>query len=286
MGNQEDWKEIEKYIKEKDNQKIAEYGFDINKELENQIKRNNAPKTKRIKKAIKINFYVAIALIVIPLVVLLGMTLYFYYDSMQGRFFADAQETIEGHIGEKIKIKTKDVDDNENGVYTFIVKDKKEIEIHAIKKWGTVQHDAESQYFKYYFERWEDSEKEKFIVDEGYVDTSSYEDKTTNWLLDYNTYIEVNNYQEMIDATEAIIRFLQYMNKNINVDTYIRFNGIGILPNSFSPATYNQMRENAKLQYIQILKKNNLKHNDVPKDVYNKYSGEYEDAIFNIMSTK
>lgn len=90
----------------------------------------------------------------------------------------------------------------------------------------------------------------------------------------------------MIDATEAIIRFLQYMNKPVNVETYIRFNETDILPNSFSPATYNQIRENAKLQYIQILKKNNLKHNDVPRYIYHKYSGEYEDAILNIMSTK
>ena len=94
--------------------------------------------------------------------------------------------------------------------------------------------------------------KYKFISNEVYEDSSYGIITKKNWRLTFYTYIEVNNYEEMLEATEDIIRLLEFIgNRKIFVASYIKVGNEFIIPVG---ETNEEVRENFKMQYEDAIK--------------------------------
>ena len=76
-----------------------------------------------------------------------------------------------------------------------------------------------------------------------------------NGQFNYYTYIEVNNYEEMLQATEDIINFIEYMgNRSMIVRSYIKVNNSFIIPHGTQNESNEEIRESAKWQYNSLVK--------------------------------
>lgn len=120
-------------------------------------------------------------------------------------------------------------------------------------------NDFDDRIYKYFWEKWENPNKNNFIVSEKYEDYKYNLFSKKDWILKYETYIEVNNYAEMLDAVETIIKFKETMGhySSIIVHSYIKIGDYTILPNNASSQTNDEIRKSAKIQYNEIMKNNN-----------------------------
>lgn len=78
--------------------------------------------------------------------------------------------------------------------------------------------------------------------------------KKKNWILEFRTYINVNNESEIQEATDAIIRLIDYLpNKNIIPLCYIRYKNHLILPKPSSGVkTDEEIRNIVEQEYKRI----------------------------------
>lgn len=161
-----------------------------------------------------------------------------------------------------------------NGFYIYKLENIPDLEIHAFfnKNKNVFIQDFNERIHKYFWEKWEDVNKESFVVKEEYEEYKLALTTKKSWILKYKTYIEVENYNEMLEAVETIIRFKKFMGEysSIMASSYIKIGNEMILPNNVSPQTDDEIRESAKLQYIRIVKKNNLNYNDITKEIIDK----------------
>lgn len=140
----------------------------------------------------------------------------------------------------------------QNGFYIYKVADIPEIEIHTVynKSDNLFITDIESRYYKYYFEKWKNENKDKFIVQESYEDYTCKNMKKEDWILSYSTYIEVSNYDELVEATNDIINFLNYMDKDkMLVKSYIKYDGKLIMPHNVSDQSNEEILKSAERQF-------------------------------------
>lgn len=257
MSSKEEWKEIEEDILNKDSGKIASYGVDIIGELDNLIKKNNNVKRKKIRKIIKISFKSFMIMLIIFAIILVIFGFYLYDSMFKSRHDVDPTEFIEAISEEKVKCVFKNVDKYKNGLYEYQPKSNKEITIHAVKKFGKTDSDVIEQYFKYYFDKWLDEYKDKFIIKEGYKECELYPEETKQWLLSYSVYAEIYNYQELIDYTDAIIRFLQFADNSLaGINMYLLYDGNKICPYNKYPTNNEEIKQSAITQYNYYTKNN------------------------------
>jgi len=146
-----------------------------------------------------------------------------------------------------------------NGQYVYKLGDIQELEIHGFydKNKDIFVEDVSARIYKYFWERWNDSAKDKFKVVEKYIEYQNNVPIVREWILEYETYIEVENYNEMLEAVETIIRFKQFMGNysSIIVKSYIKIGNEMILPNNTSPQTHDQIRKSAISQYERKVEK-------------------------------
>lgn len=231
-------KKIEEYtLKE-------QYGIDISNSFQKKVARNR----KR-----KIIFIFSFIILVIFSLVSCWSNL------VQIKYKMARMSALKSPYQMNFKEKTVNVDLKGNGFITYELEEIPDIEIHALSKDDyTFIEDVESRIYKYFFEKWEDKDKYKFIVAESYTDYTYQFITKKNWILNYKTYIEVNNYKELQDATELIIKFRNYMQyPNIIVKSYIKFNEKFILPHNVSDQTDEEIRNSSQNQYLKILQEMN-----------------------------
>jgi hypothetical protein len=246
-NSKEDWEEIEKFIQNEKNKSINKYGIDINEELKKKTDKKIKSKNKNTKSIIR--------LIVILFIVILVYILICNIKST--KFNMQITSTIKDCCGENIEKIYSKTDLSGNGFYKYRVIDIPDIEIHvyAIEKENICIEDTYSRYYKYYFEKWQYDNKEKFTVQETYQDYKYKNITKEKWILNYQTYIEVTNYEEFIEATNDIINFIEYMgNNDVLIKSYIKFQDIMILPHNVSEQTAEQIMESAKKQWNDKIK--------------------------------
>lgn len=246
MNNKDDWKKIESDIQNKEYTSIQEYGIDINKRF-NEITSEKSRSKRKIR--FKILKYGVVLLII--------FSIFFSIHSIKQNELKMIRinniELISGNQVEEIPVKTKF---NGDGLYSYQVKNEPNILIHAyfIKNKNKFESDTESRIYKYYFEKWQDSEKEKFIVEEKYEDAKCGLIYKKNWILRYRTIIEVTNYDEMISATKIIIRFIEYMgNRNVPINSYIKIGDNLIAPQTSNDLSNEEIMKSAIIQYNNIM---------------------------------
>lgn len=247
MDNKNDWKKLEKEQKIKDSSIIQKYGFDIKKYTEKTFSKDGLEKRKKRNKLIKI---------LIVLIILL--TIFIQINSVNMKIKTSVREKltndIEKYYNEEVEIISEKTYWRGNGFYTLKTKNTPNIEMHVVIDGENTSNDLDDRYYKYYFEKWQNENKNKFVVNESYEDYT-YKTKTMpNWQLNYYTYIEVSNYEQMLQATEDIISFIEYTgNRTIIIGSYIKINDNLIIPHGTPNETNEEIRESAKWQYDRLL---------------------------------
>lgn len=265
MGNKEDWEEIEKWDRERKEKNKLEYKLD----LSNMDKEEN--KVKKFAKAqnviIKMLIGGGIIILIRGLFILIPI-LTMILANMKSSFFIDVKKDIETSNFCKIRLISKDVVKtygykNENGTYYFELAKCPDVKFTAIKDGGTDYYDYKENLQRYLFDNWTSSEKSIFKIEE-YTES--------NGLLYYRNYIEIENSDELMQATESIIHFMEYAeqwneeNKVINNYiqkkdeffvaplgmTFIKINDEIISPYSETYMTVDEIKESAKRQYLEL----------------------------------
>ena len=156
------------------------------------------------------------------------------------------------------------------GEYYFELKKCPEIKFKANKYFGQEQNDLYDNFTQYLFNKWTHPKKNKFKVSQYY---RNEQDFIRNGLLVFNAYIEINNYEELLEGTQIILDFLNYAeqwNKDNGkvVDMWFNMNGefdlpIGgiylkkdgkiIQPYSGTFRTEDEIMEKAKKLYNELL---------------------------------
>lgn len=264
MPTEDEWKEVEKNINEKEQEEIEKYGIDLKEELKNKKpKKESNNIVKVIKKIPKI----VIILFIMYGVYELGLHLYMTICNMKNAHNPDVEYSIERMCGTNIQLMSKNVDEKyENGEYYFRFKKVPEITFKAIKDFGKIKDDVYDNWHKYLFEHWEDKDKSKFIVKEQI---------TEEGFLTYETDLKIDTYDELLEGTETLIRYYEYVekwnkeNKNVvniwwkkkdqfvvgvffNINMKKDEHIISIFNSSYETA--DDMRNNAKTEYEKITK--------------------------------
>lgn len=147
---------------------------------------------------------------------------------------------------------------NGNGIFIYKTKKEPQIEIHSAFQYkkDSFIDDGTSRIYKFYFDKWDNEEKEKFVVVENYEDYKYKYQTKKDYFLNYYTYIEVNDYDELIAATKLIIQFREYMGRsNVIINSYIKVDNEMFLPNNVGSQSSEEIMQNAIREYLQIVKK-------------------------------
>ena len=262
MGNKEDWEEIEKWNRERNEKNRLKYKLDLsNMDKEEAKMRNFVNVLKTTGKGVKV-LGIIIAIIVIFTIFNI---IYIVFSNMRNSFYVDVEKDIETLKGVKVELISKDVVEapgykNENGTFYFRIKNFPEIQFTVIKKGGQSVNNYDSNLQKYLFNNWNSDDKKYFKTEE-YVDI--------NELSYYRNYIEITEYKDLELATEKLIDFLDYA-ENWNDDNniikykyqkegqycvapigmiYIKINDKIISPYSELYITADKIRENAEKFY-------------------------------------
>ena len=245
-------------FKRNDYEELEEYKWD------NFIRMN-----QKIKKVEKVIFGITIIII---LLIILSSIISIKKTSITQIIKASIKGDYDINITEEKPIKVNLLG---NGFYSLKIENVPDLEVHIVIIEGQdiFIKDICDRLHKYYFEKWNDNDKYKFIIDEKYEDYQYGLTTKKNWFLSYKTYIDVNNFEEMMNATDAIIRFKKFMGNysSMPINSYIRIDNELILPHNVSLQSYESIKESAIMQYIQIVKKKNLNFTDIPKEIINKY---------------
>lgn len=241
MNNNNDWKEIEDFIQKEKNKTIEKYGFDIYENFQKKNSKETFKKRKNIKRTV----------IIISIILIIIFILSCCFNLVQFKYKITRMNNLRSIYQLNFKEKSVDTDISGNEFLIYKIEEIPELEIHAIaKKYdNTFIEDVEAKIYKYFFDKWNNPDKNKFIVEESY-DYYTCKLSRKNWILKFKTYIEVNNYEEMLNATEIIIKFRNYMKyPQIIVKSYIKYDNKLILPHNVSNQKDDEIRESAKTQF-------------------------------------
>lgn len=251
MDNKKDWKEIIEDTKRRKSNIVGQYGFDIEEYTKNRLSKEAQEKAKKRNKKIKI---------IIVLAIIVVIFLQINSISMRGKAITEEKilkQVEDSYYNEEVEIISEQTYWKGRGFYQLRVKDTPDIVYNVVvtgDDFGRTGYsdDFQSRYNKYYFEKWEDEHKDKFIPNEVYEDYPYGLITKKNLFLTFYTYIEVNSYEELLEASEDIIRFLEFIgNRKIFGGTYIK-----VKDKLLTPIGENneEVRENFKKQYEDAIK--------------------------------
>ena len=203
LKENEEWKEIRDQIASKDAEIVEKYGFDIRKKFSDITNEENILKRKKRNFIIKVIF---ICIIIISILIII-------YKVNTDVKIAKIQKHLSYGISNDLEYVSSDTNIFGNGFFIYKTKDIGDNEIHVFRDNKIYDYDITERYCKYYFEKWEDKDKHLFKAVESYSDFTSGLKTKKNWFLHYDLYLYADTEEEVMYATEAIIRFLKFMNK-------------------------------------------------------------------------
>ena len=152
-----------------------------------------------------------------------------------------------------VKVISKNIDEYENGEYVFTIKENKEITFKAIVEWDKMKDDYTDRCQKYYFERWENEQKNKVKTEERY----------DLGLLKYAQYIEINSYEEIEEAINILYEFALSAGKMYfsDWDLHLIYNKINIYTFYSLELNRKEAFQEAEKRFLQIQNNPNKTNN-------------------------
>ena len=244
MGNKEDWEELEKWQERRKEEQKEKFRVDFSEIGEKREYKgvNNVVKGMKIAgKTIKFGGIITIIVIIAIVILIFDLII----SNINAKTNVKAEKTIESMYNTNIELVSKDIDDKENGKYIFKLSDNSEIQFTAIKKYGSLSEDFSDNCHKYYFDKWNSSDKKYFTI----IDR-------TNEILDYDTYISINNEKDLDMAMNAINEFADFCGENFSFTwrIYLKKGDYTIYPYQQSGMTKEDATNNAKELYNKYLK--------------------------------
>lgn len=206
MGRKEDWKEIEEFERKKEQENIEKYGINVTKKYE-ELKNKSKDSTKKraIIKIVRTFLKTIIVLLTIFVIFNFYTVFKIVFSNITSAHNVNVKESIESSTNIKIELISKNEDEKKfKGEYYFKVKKCPEIHFFATKNYGQEKNDLSENLHRYLFEKWDNPNKNKF---------EKYINRTNEGFLEYKTYININTYDELLEGTELIIEFLEYVEK-------------------------------------------------------------------------
>lgn len=247
MSKKDDWKELEFWDESRKETEKEKYGY-IQNYSENEQQRKKVDKVvqgmKVTGKTLKFVFFIIVA-IIIGIVALL---LYINISNMNFRKNIDVIQTMETMYQIEIDTVSKNVDEENNGTYYLQLKNNPEIKFIATKEKSVMKEDFLANCHKYYFEHWNSPNKKYFEIVE--------EEK--NGFLNYETYIEIDNYDDIEPMVKIINEFMNFssdMYSSCAWKIYLKKDDYTIYPYQHSGMTNEEAIDNAKKEYNRMVGK-------------------------------
>ena len=150
----------------------------------------------------------------------------------------DLKETLELGYNVKLELISKETDEKGNGKYIFVTEENRNIPFTAINSNKHFTDDLYDSYHKYYFEKWNSPNKKYFTVNS----------KIENKLLEYETYIEINAYDDIESAMKIMYEFVEYVGNDfcISWNIYVKKGALRIYPDKSIEEAKKIYLENTK----------------------------------------
>ena len=240
MSEDKEWKEIKNEIESKDAEIVEKYGIDIRKKFIDITNKENILKKKRRNFIIKIIYDLLVFVLITYLI--------YYFNSYNNQ--VKMLKQLDSYSRNNIEFTSSDTNFWGNGFFEYTSKVTNNNVIHAYIDNKVYESDINERYCKYFFEKWEDKDKNLFKVVETYTDYTVGWNTKKGWLLNYDLYLYANTMEELLYETEACIRFLEYMNQpTILVNCYIQMEDKLIRPITASGQDSELVRKNVIYQY-------------------------------------
>lgn len=241
--NNNDWNEIEKWNKEKEESEKNKYGVKLS-ELDNE---KSKKEVNRFVRALKVIGY-TLKTTSIGIFLIAGFVIYLFisivFHNINSKTNIGVKQAIEPRYNVKVEIIEQQIDEKENGKYFLQLKDNPNIKFTAIKKFGNLTEDYSTRKHKYYFEKWNSDNKKFFKVEEN----------IENDILSYATYID--GFDDIEKSTNIIIDFANYCGDNFmpNWRIFLKKGDIQIYPYQAANITPEEAMQNAKELYQKYFK--------------------------------
>lgn len=199
--DKKDLEEIEKWKRNKMNY-VETYGIDIFN------KKGKSKKKKIVEKIINTIYKIVKGILILLCIAIVAITIfliYFKWNEAYNKLHIDAIGTLEGMYKIKINVESKNLDENDNGLYICSLKDNSDIKFNIITLWGGMTEDYADRCQKYFFDNWKNSNKNLIKTVETYSE---------NNMLKYEQYIEITGNNE--DKAEEKIN-----DENVDMDAEI-----------------------------------------------------------------
>lgn len=222
MADKQEWEELEKWYREKQEKNKEEYGFD----------KSVLEEKKPLKESVRTTMHSVVEMkniVWIILVVLCCILIFFILNRL---YFAthktDEQKVIDtakSLYGVDCSIVQKEELAEGKDKYTLQVDNQPEMIFQCVKTGGGYAFDYTSYSHQHYFEQWESEKKEQFVVEE---------DTTTDGLLEYRTYIPitVSDFYNIESKVRDIGEFVEYAGENYSPfwNVYLEYEKSRIYP--------------------------------------------------------
>ncbi len=243
MDNKNDWKELEQWNEQREEEQKNKFGkypeeFQINKKIDKV--------TKGMDITLKIIRGIFFAIIAIALLIYV-----LYVVGLKAN--SDPVGKIEDLYKVQAKVISKNVDKNGAGTYKLELKDNEDIKFTIIKRGTSLNDDFSDNCQKYYFNLWDSSKKELFTENETY----------NGELLNYETYIEIDNGEELKEGIDAINDFVEFCgNQNFyqTWNIYLNVKGKRIYPYMQSGVSREETFNQALEKFYEITNTNSTEN--------------------------
>lgn len=237
MDKKNDWDELEQWNSLREEEQKNRFG-----KYPEEFKKNK--KIDRLAKSMDITIKVIRGIFFA--IIALALLAYILYMVDQK---VDVEGTIENLYRVKTEIVDKNLDKNGSGTYKLETKGEDNIRFTVVKSGKNLRDDFSDNCQKYYFDLWDSPKKELFSVNETY----------DGEILNYETYIEVNNEDEIKEGIEALSDLTEFCGNQDFYQTwniYLSVKGKRIYPYMQSGLSREEVFSQALEKYYEITNTN------------------------------
>ena len=249
MADKQEWEELEKWYREKQEKNREEYGFD----------KSVLEEKKPLKESVRTTMHSVVEMKNIVWIILVALCCILIFFILNRLYFATHKteeqrviETAKSLYGVDCSIVKKEELAEEKDKYTLQVNNQPEVIFQCVKTGGGYAFDYTSYSHQRYFEQWESEKKEQFVVEE---------DTTTDGLLEYRTYIPItaSDFYNIESKINDIGEFVEYAGENYSPfwNVYLAYGESRIYPYTGMPSQINKEEavEESKRTFVNYIMK-------------------------------